>query len=160
MNHIVEECIEEIRKYKSDVHELNPGIDRDIIEAFESKYNIKLPEDYKDFLTVYNGGELFIPGTVISGVVDENSLIEEENGYLLHLNLTNKWPDMGDELLIIADLIYGDMICYDCERHVIVQWDHEIGEVTIEWDSFADWLREEMKIGNELVDYDGTDKEE
>ena len=81
MNHIVEECIEEIRKYKSDVHELNPGIDRDIIEAFESKYNIKLPEDYKDFLTVYNGGELFIPGTVISGVFDENSLIEEENGY-------------------------------------------------------------------------------
>ena len=101
------------------------------------------------------------------GVPEENIIIvsfdmddEEENGDLLHLNLTNKWPDMGDELLIIADLIYGDMICYDCERHVIVQWDHEIGEVTIEWDSFADWLREEMKIGNELVGYDGTDKEE
>ena len=159
MDQIIEECIEEIHKYKDGVHELNPGIDRAIIKAFETKYNINLPEDYKDFLTVYNGGELFIPGTVVSGVFDEEKEIKDDNGDYLHLNLTNKWPDMGDELLIIADLNYGDMICYDSKRQVIVQWDHEIGEVTIEWDTFAEWLQDEMKAGSELVDYNGNEKE-
>ncbi len=65
---------------------------------------------------------------------------------------------MGDKLLIVADLNYGDMICIDEENNVIVQWDHEKGEIVEKWDSFSSWLKEEMEIGKDLVDYNGEDK--
>ena len=58
---------------------------------------------------------------------------------------------MGDELLIIAHLNFGDMICLDMERNVIVQWDHEIGEEVYEWNSFSDWLRDELESGKEFI---------
>jgi hypothetical protein len=37
------------------------------------------------------------------------------------------------------------------ERNVIVQWDHEIGEEVYEWNSFSDWLRDELESGKEFI---------
>ena len=158
MNEKMEYCIEEIRKYSDGVHELKKGIGKEKIKIFEKKTGIVLPDDYMEFLTIYNGGEIFIPGTSIAGIYDEEMKEKERFGNYLDDNLQKKWPDMGDELLIVADLNYGDMICIDEKNNVIVQWDHEKGEVVEEWDSFSSWLKEEMEIGKDLVDYNGEDK--
>ena len=151
-------CIDEIRKYSAGVHEFKKGIRKEKIKLFEKKTGIVLPDDYMEFLTIYNGGEIFIPGTSIAGIYDEEQEEKEKFGNYLDDNLQKKWPDMGDKLLIVADLNYGDMICIDEENNVIVQWDHEKGEIVEEWDSFSSWLKEEMEIGKDLVDYNGEDK--
>lgn len=149
MNTNIKWCIDEIRKYNNGKNELYPGISMSKIEEFERIHNIKLPDDYKCFLNVYNGGTLFNTGTSLAGVYDGEYGKEIEGENYLHLNLKNKWPDMGDELLIIADLNFGDMICLDMERNVIVQWDHEIGEDVYEWDCFSSWLKDELESGKE-----------
>lgn len=151
MNNVIKWCLNEIHNYNNGNNELKEGISVDIIERFERKYNIQLPSDYKFFLSIYNGGTLFYTGTSLASVYDEECGIEVRCGNYLHLNLKNKWPDMGDELLIIADLNFGDMICLDMERNVIVQWDHEIGEEVYEWNSFSDWLRDELESGKEFI---------
>ena len=158
MNEKMKYCIDEIRKYSVGVHELKKGIRKEKIKLFEEKTGIVLPDDYMEFLTIYNGGEIFIPGTSIAGIYDEEQEEKEKFGNYLDGNLQKKWPDMGDKLLIVADLNYGDMICIDEENNVIVQWDHEKGEIVEEWDSFSSWLKEEMEIGKDLVDYNGEDK--
>ena len=56
---------EEINKYSSNIHKLNPGVELCYIEEVEKELNIIFPKIYKDFLQVCNGGELFIPGTVL-----------------------------------------------------------------------------------------------
>ena len=71
MNEKMEYCIEEIRKYSDGVHELKKGIGKEKIKIFEKKTGIVLPDDYMEFLTIYNGGEIFIPGTSIAGIYDE-----------------------------------------------------------------------------------------
>ncbi len=158
MNEKMKYCIDEIRKYSVGVHELKKGIRKEKIKLFEKKTGIVLPDDYMEFLTIYNGGELFVPGTSIAGIYDEEQEEKEKFGNYLDDNLQKKWPDMGDKLLIVADLNYGDMICINEENNVIVQWDHEKGEIVEEWDSFSSWLKEEMEIGKDLVDYNGEDK--
>lgn len=158
MNEKMKYCIDEIRKYSAGVHELKKGIRKEKIKLFEEKIGIVLPDDYMEFLTIYNGGEIFIPGTSIAGIYDEEQEEKEKFGNYLDDNLQKKWPDMGDKLLIVADLNYGDMICIDEENNVIVQWDHEKGEIVEEWDGFSSWLKEEMEIGKDLVDYNGEDK--
>lgn len=40
---------------------------------------------------------------------------------------------------------------------VIIYWNHETGEVTEEWDSFGEWLNDEMESGKMLVNYDGSE---
>ena len=155
----INECIGEIKKYVPSVHELRPGTSMDKIREYECKYHVYLPTDYRLFLTNYNGAELFVPGTVIVGIYDERSGPKEKCVNYLEENEQKKWPGMGDNLLIVADLNYGDMVCLDRETSKIVNWSHEIGEIDQEWDSFSAWLKDEMEIGKSLVDYEGNDKE-
>src|SRR5699024_6667252 len=97
----------EINKYTDGVHSLNSGIDIRYIEETERKLNITLPNIYKDFLQVCNGGEFFIPGTVFSEVYNP-TYGEKRNGTpYLDESFKRRLPAMPDSLLIIADLNYG-----------------------------------------------------
>ena len=52
---------EEVNKYVDGIHNLNNGINLEDITSLQNELNIQIPDIYKDFLQVCNGGELFIP---------------------------------------------------------------------------------------------------
>jgi cell wall assembly regulator SMI1 len=157
---------DEVNKYVAGVHNLNEGTSIENIEALEKQLNIKLPSIYKEFLQMCNGGELFIPGTVLAQVYEpEKGTMRKGESYLNEsFQSKRRWPKMPKSYLIIADLNYGDAVCIDLDKSngndaEIIQWDHETGNVSRKWKGFVDWLMNEMEEGTELVDYDGEDKE-
>ena len=62
---------------------MKAGITEDIIYNFGEKYGWYLPKIFQDWLTLYNGGEIFaLPiGTTIAGMLGDK---EREKGVFLH----------------------------------------------------------------------------
>ncbi len=158
----------EINKYAEGVHVLNEGASLKSIEQVEQQINVRLPKIYKDFLHTSNGGELFaVPsGTVLCEVYDVSSGPRQKGGaYLDEVFMPQRrWPGMRSDYLIIADKNFGDTICIDISTSngddaEIIQWDHEIGEVSSKWEGLVDWLMEELEMGALHVNYNGSDKE-
>jgi hypothetical protein len=165
INHEYTFFINEVNKYTKGVHFLNPGVEVSVVEEFEKDNNIVLPRQYKDFLQLYNGGELFRPGTklaeIYSGKTNEKKIgipyLDES--LLRHRRL----PGMPDDLLIIADMNYGDLICIVLDRNngesEVVQWSIEDNDISRKWNSFTEWLLSTLEEGSMLVNYDGSEKE-
>ena len=51
-----------------DLMDLNPGLTKEEIQAFEEKNKLVLPDSYKNLLECFDGGEIFRPGTKIYGL--------------------------------------------------------------------------------------------
>ena len=156
--------IEEVNKYVGGVHFLNAGIkDDSLIEEVERRINVKLPEEYKVFLKLNNGGELFRPGTVLSQIYAEPSS-RVKGWYYLNDVFDEKYkvPEIPDNLMFIATMNYGDKVCIDVaessEFARIVLWDFENMEISQSWPTLRDWLVDELEEGGRLVDYNGTKK--
>ena len=156
----------EINKYADSVHSLNPGVDIYHIEQVENELNISFPKIYKEFLQVSNGGELFTPGTVLSEIYFP-ALGEKKKG-ASYINESfrkdRRRPGMTENLLIIADLNYGDSICFDLATNngqdaEVVQWDNESKSVSRTWSGFKEWIMDVLEEGSMLVDYEGNEKE-
>lgn len=167
-NDYLKPFFDEISKYLEGVHNLNEGANSSDIEHLEVSLKIKLPTNYKKFLEICNGGELFaVPaGTVLSEVyIRSDGPLKEGTSYLNEsFKKERRWPDMPESFLIIADTSYGDTICMDLKTNDsdearIVKWNHEEGEITNSWETLIDWLMEELEMGAMLVNYDGTNKE-
>jgi cell wall assembly regulator SMI1 len=157
---------EEINKYVDNVHSLNPGVAIYHIEQVEKELNTTFPKIYKDFLKACNGGELFIPGTVLSEIYYLD-LGQKKSG-TAYINESfrkdRRRPEMPDNLLIIADLNYGDSICFDLitnngQDAEIVQWDNESKSVSRKWSGFKEWIMDVLEEGSMLVDYEGNEKD-
>ncbi|WP_310552166.1 SMI1/KNR4 family protein [Paenibacillus glufosinatiresistens] len=157
---------DQINKYSDGVHSLNNGVDIDHILQTERELNVGLPQIYKEFLQVCNGGELFIPGTVLAGIYYPE-LGEKQRGasYLNEsLRENRRRPGMTNILLIIADLNYGDSICFDLSTNNgydarVVQWDRESQSISRSWEEFKDWIMDVIEEGSMLVNYDGSNKD-
>lgn len=67
--------IDKLRKH-TECMEMNEPLSHHEVEKFE-KNRIKLPASYVELLCCFDGGELFIPGTIIYG------LNHESDGYVL-----------------------------------------------------------------------------
>lgn len=156
---------EEINKYSSNIHKLNPGVELCYIEEVEKELNIIFPKIYKDFLQVCNGGELFIPGTVLSEIY--SPLFGKKKLGIAYLNESfhsnRRRPEMPNNLLIIADLNYGDSICFDLNMNngqdaVVVQWDTQDRIISRTWEGFKTWLLDVLEEGSLLIDYNSNDK--
>ncbi|GKV56650.1 hypothetical protein NCCP2222_25970 [Sporosarcina sp. NCCP-2222] len=163
---VLEPFFEEITKYADHVHSLNPGVDIYHIEQVEKVLNIKFPKIYKDFLQVCNGGELFLPGTVLSEIYyPELGSKKKGVSYINESFRTDRRPPgMTKNLFIIADLNYGDLICFNLNTSngqdaVVVQWDTESKSVSRTWKGFKDWIMDVLKEGSMLVDYEGNEIE-
>ena len=98
----------EIEKYKQGIHVLNNGITEAELTDFEMRYNICLPFYYREWLKLNNGGELFMPGTVLARIQGNEEYkvgrLYVENNF----DLNKRWPQMPNYLLIIADECNGD----------------------------------------------------
>lgn len=159
-----EKEVNELNKYVDGVDFLNKGVENQFIEEVERKLNVLLPLEYKEFLKIYNGGELFRPGTVLSEIYRKQ---EDKVRGLYYLNdvLDENCHIMGmpDHLIFIATMNYGDKICIDLNQSTeyayLVQWDIQTGEITREWTNFKEWLDDSLEVGEMLYDYDGTEVE-
>ncbi|MBX4262261.1 SMI1/KNR4 family protein [Clostridium estertheticum] len=159
----------EVNKYEEGVHKLNEGIAIEEIERLvENPLKIELPDNYKQFLQICNGGEIFATadGTNLAEVY--NPLKGEREKGVTYLNdsfkVESRLPNMPQTLLVIANTSYGDLICMDLRTNdggdaMIVNWSHETGEITESWERLIDWLMSELEIGASLTNYDGSDKD-
>ncbi|WP_315076408.1 SMI1/KNR4 family protein [uncultured Clostridium sp.] len=164
-NIVFEPICREIKNYANGIHKMNSGALKTDIEQAEKDLNLKLPNLYKEFLQIYNGGELFaIPaGTTIAKVKESSEEKKQGIGYINDaFDEKKRWPGMPNNFIIIADRCYGDCICMDIETiteddAIFIEWDHEEGRVSKFWEGIIKWLEDEMRNGKSLVKYDGTE---
>lgn len=124
----------------SRLHELNCGLSNEKIDDFEKLNNIILPQMLKEIYLKFNGGELFVPGTIVFGIFDSNAKnsIQANNSK----NIREKMS-LPISYLIFAKLNYGDLICVNLEKpNNVVQWSHETDELFCEWKGIDEWLSE------------------
>ena len=62
----IDEVLNELKKFSSDLLTLNPPVDQRSINYFEKKFNVELPDDYKYLLSKTNG--LGLMGDEILGI--------------------------------------------------------------------------------------------
>lgn len=130
---------EKLKKY-ADVMEFNaPATEKELCE-FNDYLNDKNPKEFKALLKCFNGGEIFIPGTIIYGVGGTtDDTVVAHNSY--EVKSRYKIPN---DYLVIGKMNFGDYICIDLNDNSVVQWDHENNEEFIRWDSLEDWLLESI----------------
>lgn len=152
----------EYNKYAEGVHRLNEGATDKIIYSFEEKYNMNLPHYYKEWLKLHNGGTLFA-GTINTRIMEVLGNRRRREGVLYiedNFDGSKRQPGMPATFFMLAYTSYGDIIGYDLENTTledgkVLYWNKESGKIEEEWSDFAKWLKDEMLIGKEEVDYNG-----
>ena len=106
----------------------------------------RLPSQLQELLDCFNGGEIYVPGTVIYGLSGEQNLKwanNPEHRARFHL---------PSDAMVIGKENFGDLICLKLRPPCqVIQWDHERDCEFRCWDSLASWLAEEIAIGRQLV---------
>lgn len=130
------------------VHSLNQPITEGDLSDFEKTNGITLPEPLKDLYRHFDGGEIFIPGTLIYGCGEREG---QKNLKDANSSQRRKIFGIPPTHLIFAKLNFGDLLCIDLNSpHEIIQWDHENDEPFCTWDSIEEWLLDSIK---DYVDY-------
>ena len=109
----------------------------------ENELLASLPTPYVEVLRLFNGGEIFAPGTVIYGIGSNSKfpLFEEANKQA-SLDIY----EIPNSYLVVGCVNYGDLICIDKkDPHHLYLWDTENHSVSYEWDSFEKLLEEEIE---------------
>lgn len=114
-----------------------PGVDEKSIRLFEECYGFSLPNAYKEWLSVTDGGEIFVPGVELYGIRDEYALLKIRRGNGI---------EAPEHLVVIGRTAYGDVICFMENSEKIIQLDHETNEEYMSFDNFYSYLEaaEEM----------------
>ncbi len=156
--------IEELQKFSEDIIELNSPVDFLLVEAFEKKHQLILPNDYKELLTFTNGFSLM--GTGILGFNDDETRYDIESLYQAeHYEVGNPQPKY---LVPFHNDGRGNHYCFDTRTLNqfscnIVFWQHDLdyslNEPEIVNHNLADWIQEEV-IDSTLEDYnyDGSER--
>ena len=103
------------------------------IDDFEKKNNVKLPEQYCEWLQYSDGGELFLPaGVQFYGVAHKPIIDVDENDR----------PD--EKYIVIGALASGDPVLCEKSCEKISIYDHETGSVDDEliYDDFYAFLND------------------
>lgn len=128
-------------RFRSNEHmEFNEAATDIDISSFEQENAIKLPNSYIKLLKFFDGGELFIPGTMLYGI---NHCVG--NHMLSEINKSRNLFKITDTMLIIGQTNYGDLFCIDLDNQNIIQWDHEKDVELCRWNSLEEWLEETIK---------------
>lgn len=94
------------------------GATEEQINEFERNNNIKLPQQYKEWLLLSDGGEFFLPaGIQLYGVAHKPAIDVNEN------------DRPSNEYTVIGALATGDPILIKKESEQIVIYNHEAGKI-------------------------------
>ena len=128
-----------LQQYK-DVMALNAPASSDALATFEKAQQLHLPPMLRKLLACFNGGEIFVPGTIIYGV-------NQEGAYsLAQANAVKGRFSIPAPYLVFAKLNFGDLIAINMATpHDVIQWDHEMDEEFDRWDHLESWLSEAIQ---------------
>ena len=155
----INSVIDEILKFSTKVLTVTDGITEDKIMAFEEKYSLTLPNDYKALLKRTNG--LSLMGTVVYGIYDESVYMSLGRAFTIeHSEVENEMPAY---LIPFSPDGGGNHYCFDstrCEEKsckvIFWQYDRSYSEEnppeTVN-DSFAAWAKEVL-VDWTLEDFD------
>ncbi len=104
--------IDEIKKHGK-MHFCEAATDEQL-EMFESEHAIKLPEKYKEWLRVSDGGDFFLPAGIQMYGVAHKPIIDISD---------NDRPD--DKYVVIGSLASGDPIIFERSSERISIYNHE-----------------------------------
>lgn len=130
----VKEMVNQILSFGNS--ELSKPCTEDSIKEYQKINHIKLPDSYQELISYFNGGELFIPGTIIYGIDNEIDILKANESI-------RKITSIPNEYLIFGKYNFGDYLCIQMEKpERIIQWDHESDELFDQWNSLYVWLNE------------------
>lgn len=151
--------------YLKIMSKLNDGLDDFQIKAFEKELGMKLPSDYKEFLTIHNGGtsvfntfKLDSTEDILKSIENANDLLED--GYRIEYKKGHVPTEKELEVYApdenSAGLNYWskywipfasngnlDSVCYDTQHHEVVLHISDKSEVVVLASSFADYFKKE-----------------
>ena len=121
----INELYEELRKDEN-LMEFNPPITDTEITKFQSKNGIAIPPALIELYELFNGGEIYIPGTLIFGVNVDDSAIPRT---VKHENRSSKRNALSipNNYLIFGKLNYGDILCINLTNRAAHGLDFLIG---------------------------------
>lgn len=119
--------------------ELMMPCSNEAIQKYQKENKIELPKSYHELINLFNGGELFIPGTIIYGIDCENDVIKANQ-------TIKKTMSIPEDYLIFGKYNFGDYLCIQMDKpECVIQWDHENNELFDRWSSLIAWLDELIK---------------
>lgn len=137
---VIAELYKQLQQYKA-VMELNNGCTENVIQLFQQQNNIRLPRPLIELLICFDGGEIFVPGTIIFGIGESNK-VDLKTANSKKKRSVFKIPN---NYLIFAKVNYGDLLCINLnEEHEVIQWDHELDEEFCKWESLEEWLEDSI----------------
>lgn len=125
--------------------ELYDGATEEEIVAFEKEWNIRLPEEFREFLKFSNGARLHEAVLDICGVQKDFKnycSLYPENHPETRAELIEGGIPIPDNHFIIATNSGGGVICADLDTGEIVEWDFDFCECEIIGANFFDYLEE------------------
>ena len=112
-----------------------------------------LPVEYLDWVKVCDGGLLF--DTVMLSTKGHDDKLDLDFDTFDNINSVEAKVhfDLPDGFVIFALRSYGDPICFNCNKKdgKVYLWDIENKEFSDIWDSFADWITEEIDNAVQLI---------
>src|SRR5688572_18572595 len=121
----VDILINELSKFSDSILDLNGPVEEKGIFEFEKKYQLKLPEDYKEFIKRHDGFELMGVGLIGITPVSGNSLDQ-----LYHFEHEEVGNPMPPNLVPFSPDGLGNHYCFDINSSGqkscdIVFWQHD-----------------------------------
>ncbi|MCQ2466619.1 MAG: SMI1/KNR4 family protein [Clostridia bacterium] len=113
-----------------------------------------VPKSLLDWIAICDGGQLF--DTVMLSTKDHDKDIDLDFDTYEEINNDTELKSsmrLPDGYVIFAIRSYGDPICFSTtpEDDKIYLWDCENGEFSDIWETFEDWLTEEIDEGIHLI---------
>lgn len=125
------------------------------INSLETDYQIKLPADYREFLSEY--GDLWTPN--ILDLIDDNELdLNDVQDFWkverIKHDKENEWASQLDtDLIPFASDCMGNIFSFKTEQlknsnetSEIYFFDHDFGTIELVSSSFTQWINEYLKI--------------
>lgn len=116
INEELKNIIEGISK-KGDMLFLNPTTEEKI-NSFETNNNIVLPKQFKDYLLISDGGELFLPAGIQFYGISHKPIID-----------VNDTDRPSDKYVVIGALSNGDPILFEKGTERIMIYNHDCGVI-------------------------------
>ncbi|MEO0685405.1 MAG: SMI1/KNR4 family protein [Cyanobacteria bacterium J06649_11] len=163
---IIKKCenvIQELMRFSDEILFLGGKVNNEIFEEFDKEIGHPLPDDYKFFISRFNGFSLM--GTEVYGIRSKLDIIK--NYDIEHKKVVN--PQF-DYLVPFSPNGRGDHYCFDTRKIyengtcpiVFWQWDYSFyhpNDIEITNNSFVDWVQEVMVEWTlEEYDYNGIEK--
>lgn len=147
------------------LHRLYGPLTEEKISQLDSKLTKKLPKDFRDFLSNFNGVNIFSDSISIWGVKTSYVRTGEEafQPYdLCDLN-DEKSNEISDEWLVFGSYSWnGSYMVYNINRDIekVFRCDNDSNEILQEWPDLFTWLSGEIDRLSLLFDENGVEYDE